>query len=181
MSKEVKEGMQAALDHLKEELGSLRTGKANPAMLDSIFVEVYGAQMALRDVATTTAPEPRQLLVSPFDAQNAAAIAKAIERSDLGLNGVVDGNVVRITVPEMSQEVRDQMRKLCSKKGEEAKVSIRNVRRAAINNARKEKDAGTLTEDDEKRLEKEVQKLTDSFCEKVDEMTKEKDRDIATI
>jgi ribosome recycling factor len=178
---ETKEKMQAAIDHLVGELSSLRTGKANPAMLDSVQVEVYGSSMRIKDLATTTAPEPRQLLVTPFDAQNAGPIAKAIEKANLGIQPAVDGNVVRLSIPEMSQEVREDMRKLCGKRGEEAKVSVRNVRRTSMTQIKKSKEDGDIPEDQEKRLEKEIQKATDDFCAKIDEMVKTKEKEIVTI
>lgn len=179
--KEFKDKMQATVDHLVQELGGLRTGKANPAMLDGLKVEVYGASMRLKDLANATSPEPRQILITPFDGQNAPAIVKSIEKSNLGFQAMTEGNLVRITVPEMSQEVRDEMKKLCSKKGEDSKIGVRNVRRAAMAQAKKLKDDGECAEDQQKKYEKEIQSLTDDFCSKADELTKEKEKEIATI
>ncbi len=179
--KEFKDKMVVSIDHLKQELSGLRTGKANPAMLDSVKVEVYGSSMRLRDLANVTSPEVRQILVTPFDGQTASAIAKSIDKANLGFQAVVDSNLVRITVPEMSQEIREEMKKLCSKKGEEGKVGIRNVRRAAMTQAKKLKDDGDIAEDQQKKYEKEVQNMTDKFCSEIDELTKEKEKEISTI
>lgn len=178
---EFKEKMQGCIDHLKHELQGLRTGKANPAILDNVQVDAYGSAMRLKDLANSSSPEPRQILVTPFDGQNAAAIAKSIDKANLGFQAVVDGNLVRITIPEMSQEVREEMKKLCGKRGEEAKVGVRNVRRSAMAHAKKLKEDGEIAEDQQKKSEKEIQNLTDTFCTKVDELTKEKEKEISSI
>ena len=126
---QTKAKMLAALEHLKNELKSIRTGRANPAMLDHIMVEVYGTNMRIKELGSITSPEPRQLLITPFDHTNKGPIAKAIEKANLGVMPIVDGNVVRIKIPQMDEAVRKEMIKLCAKRAEEAKVSIRNERR----------------------------------------------------
>lgn len=179
--KEAKEKMEAAIEHLQTELKTIRTGRANPAMLDTITVEVYGTQMRLRDVANVTVPEPRQLLITPFDAGNTSAIAKAIDKANLGFQAIADGNVVRINIPEMNQELRDEMAKVANKKREEAKIGVRHVRRDILDTVKQQKNDGDIGEDDQKRLEKEVQDLTDRYCQQADDLAQAKEKEIATI
>lgn len=179
--KKAQEHMEAALEHLKTELKNIRTGRATPGMLDHVNVEVYGTQMRLRDVASVTAPEPRQLVITPFDVSNVHAIGKGIEKANLGYLPIIDGNAVRINIPQMDQEVRKEMVKVAHKRCEEAKVAVRHVRREIIEEVRKQKSSGEITEDDLKRLEKSVQDLTDKFCHKADEATHVKEKEIMTI
>jgi len=177
----VKSKMDAALEHLKNELKNIRTGRANPAMLDSITVEVYGSPMRLKDIASVSAPEPRQLLVTPFDSSNNSAIGKAIERANIGLIPIVDGNVVRIKISPMDDSMRKDMIKLCHKRCEEAKVGIRNVRRDGNEAARKKKNDGDIAEDQLKKLEKKIQELTDTCCKDADSLSEKKEKEISTI
>ena len=174
---QTKQKMQAVIEHLKTELKSIRTGRANPAMLDNVMVEVYGTPMRVKDVASITAPEPRQLLVTPFDATNKNAISKAIEKANLGVQPVVDGNNVRIRIAQMDTNVRNEMIKQCHKKNEETKVGVRNVRRDALEGARKQ----SLPEDEMKKLEKQIQELTDKFCKESDDLTQKKEAEVSTI
>ena len=177
----VEEKMAATIEHLKVELKNIRTGRANPGMLDHVTVEVYGSQMRLRDVASVTCPEPRQILISPFDKNNAHIIAKGIEKANLGYQPVVDGNAVRINIPQMDAEMRKEMAKLAHKRGEEAKVGMRHSRPDSIQEARKQKNDGDIAEDDLKRLEKAIQDLTDKYCHKVDETVQGKEKEIMHI
>ena len=179
--KETKKKMDAALDHLKQELKNIRTGRANPGMLDNVMVEVYGTQMPLRDIANITAPEPRQLLITPYDAHNAGPISKGIERANLGIRPILDGNVVRMQIPPMDEAMRKEMVKLSHKRKEECKVSVRNVRRDSNEIARKQKTEGTIPEDLLKKLEKEIQELTDKYCKQADDLCAAKEKEIATI
>lgn len=178
---QAKNKMTAVIEHFKTELKSLRTGRANPAMLDQVTVEIYGAQMRIKDLATINAPEPRQLLITPFDTNNKGVICKAIEKANLGVMAIVDGNVVRIKIQPMDDSVRKEMVKLCYKRCEEAKVSIRNVRREANESARKQKADGIIGEDIMKKLEKQIQELTDKFCKEADEIAEKKEKEISTI
>lgn len=178
---QTKAKMTAAIEHLKNELKNIRTGRANPGMLDSVFVEIYGAQMRIKDVASINAPEPRQLLVTPFDAHNTSVIGKAIEKANLGLMPIVDGNVVRIKIPQMDDNVRKEMIKLCHKRREEAKVSIRNIRRDCNEAARKMKTDGNIAEDQMKKMEKNIQDLTDKFCKEADDLSDKKEKEVSTI
>lgn len=180
-TKETEKKMQGALEHLKHELKGLRTGRANPAILDSVTLEVYGAQMRLKDVASVSVPEPRQLLVTPFDANNVHAIAKGIEAANIGMQPMVDGHAVRLSVPEMDQSVRQEMVKQAKRKCEEAKVSIRNARREGNDSARKQKADGDIPEDLMKKLETKIQELTDKYCKEADAIATEKEKEITTI
>jgi ribosome recycling factor len=178
---QVKSKMTAALEHLKTELKAIRTGRANPAMLDGVTVDVYGSQMRLKDIASITAPEPRLLLITPFDTSNTNAIGKAIERANLGINPIVDANVVRLKIPQMDDSMRKEMVKVCHKRREEAKVSLRNVRREANEGVRKQKNEGEIPEDVMKKLEKNIQDLTDKSCKEADELSEKKEKEISTI
>lgn len=178
---DAKNKMHAALEHLKTELKGIRTGKANPAMLDSVSVEVYGSAMRIKDVASVSAPEMRQLLITPFDPQTASSITKGIEKANLGLQPIVDGNAVRIKIPQMDESLRKEMAKMCHKKREEAKVSIRIIRRDANDEIRKQKSAGDIPEDLMKKLEKTVQELTDKCCQEADDIAALKEKEVMHV
>lgn len=178
---EAKSKMTEAVEHFKKELTNIRTGRANPAVLDSVRVEVYGAQMTLRDVANVTAPEPRQLLITPFDVNNAGAIAKGIEKANLGFQPILDGKVVRITIPMMDEAQRKEMVKLINKFKEEGKVRVRGERRRCNDALRKGKSDGDIPEDLMKKEEKSVQELTDQFCKRLDEIASEKEIEVMAI
>jgi len=178
---ETKKKMDAAIDHLREELKGIRTGQANPGLFENLLVEVYGSPMRIKEVASITVPEPRQLLITPYDANNAGAIGKGIEKANLGFNPIVDGNAVRIQVPAMDEGIRKEMVKLCHKRQEESKVSIRNVRRESNDTIKKQKADGEISEDIMKSLEKEIQDLTDQYCKKAEEVSAQKEKEISTI
>jgi ribosome recycling factor len=173
--------MEQALTHLRDELKNLRTGRANPGLLEKVMVEAYGTAMRLIDVANITVPESRQLVVTPFDAGNVNAVAKGIERANIGLQGAVDGNLVRISIPEMDESIRKKMVAECDKLTEQSKVSIRNVRRKFNDVVRKQKSDGEITEDDLKSEEKTIQTLTDDHCKQADEIAKAKEKEILTV
>lgn len=179
--KHVEEKMQVAIDHLVQELKNIRTGRANPNMLDNVALEVYGTQMRLRDVASVTTPEPRQLVITPFDASNVHSIAKGIEKANLGLQPVVDGKIVRINIPQMNADTRKEMAKLAHKRCEECKVSIRHTRRDFLEEFRKQKNSGDISEDELKRHEKSVQESTDKFCLKTEEIVQAKEKEIMQV
>lgn len=181
MRKEAKEKMGLVLNHYKEDLKQIRTGKANPGILDNVFVSVYGSDMRLREIAQITTPEPRLILITPFDRSNTSAIAKAIEKANLNINPIADGNVVRLMVPPMDEAARKEMVKLVHRKKEECKVGIRNTRRDLNDKARKNKQDGLLTEDVLKRMEKEIQEETDAFCKMADELAVAKEKEVMTI
>jgi len=173
--------MAAAIEHLKTELKSIRTGRANPAMLDGVSVEVYGSQMRVKDLASITAPEPRMLLVVPFDQSTTASIGKAIERANIGLIPIVDGNMVRIKISPMDDSMRKDMVKLCQKRCEEAKISIRNIRRECNDAVRELKNHGKIAEDVLKTMEKKIQEQTDKHCKEADDLAEKKKKEISTI
>lgn len=173
--------MLAAIEHLKEELKGIRTGRANTAMLDNVTVEVYGSHMRIKDIASVTTPDPKQLLISPFDAQNKGPISKAIEKANLGFMPSIDGNIVRIKIPPMDENLRKEMIKICHKRREDAKVSIRNVRRDSNEVVRKQKVDGIIEEDAMKRLEKQIQELTDKFCKEADDLCEKKEKEVSSI
>ena len=179
--KETEKKMNGAIEHLKHDLKGLRTGRANPAIVESVMVEVYGSYMRLMDLASISAPEPRQLLISPYDAKNVHAIAKGIEAANLNLQPMVDGHVVRIKVPAMDQSVRQEMVKQAKKKGEEAKVGIRNARRDGNEAIRKQKADSEVAEDVMKKVEKRIQEMTDKFCTLADKLIEDKEKEITTI
>jgi ribosome recycling factor len=178
---QVKAAMQAVIDHLKSELKTLRTGRANASILDKIHVEVFGSHMPLKAVANINVPEPRQIVVTPFDHSTANPIAKAIEAANLGVNPIVDGKVIRINVPPMDESIRKQIAKQCKEHGEKTKVSLREVRRKFNDAVRKQKADGLIPEDQMKKAEKIIQDLTDKFCKDADTTCAEKEKEIMTI
>jgi len=173
--------MQAALDHFKGELKTLRTNRANPAMLDSVVIEVYGSSMRIKELANVTVPEPRQLLISPFDPQTSGAIVKGIEKANLNLQPSAEGQVIRINVPPMDESMRKQIVKQGKQKAEDAKVVIRDIRRKNNELARKQKADGLLTEDVMKKEEKGIQELTDKCCKEIDDLFSAKEKEIMTV
>lgn len=178
---QVKLAMQAAIDHLKSELKTLRTGRANASILDKVHVEIYGSHMALKSMANINVPEARQIVVTPFDHTSINAIAKAIEAANLGVNPMVDGKVIRINVPPMDETIRKQIAKQCKEHGEKTKVTLREIRRKFNDLVRKQKADGVLPEDQMKRLEKQIQEFTDKFCKDADATCVEKEKEIMTI
>jgi ribosome recycling factor len=181
IEKETKTAMQAAVEHFKQELKTLRTGRANAAILDHVQVDVYGSSMPLKKLANVTVPEPRQLLITPFDSQNCALISKAIDHANLGVQSQVDHNVVRILVPPMDQSIRKEMVKECKTRTEKAKIVLREVRRKFNDQIKKDKSSGDLSEDGVKRLEKKIQEFTDQFCKECDQLCSQKEKEILEI
>lgn len=180
-TEQTKAKMLAALEHLKTELKTIRTGRANPAMVEGVIVEVYGAPARLKDIASINAPEARMLVITPFDPKNAAAIGKAIEKANIGVSPIVDGNMVRIRIPQMDENMRKEMVKMCHKRLEEAKISIRNIRRDGNDTIRKLKAAGEIAEDIMKKTEKNIQDLTDKYCKEADDIAEKKEKEVSSI
>lgn len=178
---QAKQKMNAALDHLKAELKNIRTGRANVAMLDNVTIEVYGSQMRIKDIASVTAPEPRQLLITPFDPQTTNAIGKSIEKANTGFLIVTEANLIRVKVPPMDENLRREMVKLCHKKREECKVGVRNARRDFNDLIRKKKSTGDLAEDQMKKLEKQIQELTDKYCKDADDLAEQKEKEVMHV
>lgn len=173
--------MEKAIDSLKRDLSHLRTGRANVSVLDGITVEYYGTPTPLNQVANVSAPEPRLVVVQPWDKSIISDIEKAIQKSDLGINPSNDGTVVRIPFPQLTQETREDIAKQAKAKGEDAKVAVRNIRRDANDQIKKLEKNKELAEDESKTYQDDIQKLTDSTIEKIDKAVSEKEKDIMTI
>ncbi len=174
--------MESALEHLEDELRKVRTGRAHPGMLDGIKVEVYGTEMPLNQVANITAPEAQLLQITPFDPSTIQTIAAAIRKDQSsGFNPSDDGRVVRVPIPPLTEERRRDMVKIASEKVEEARIAMRNIRQDALKDAKHKKDTKELSEDDVKRVEKEIDKLMSDYQAKIEESFKSKEKDILTI
>ena len=173
--------MDKAIEVFLKELSSLRTGRANAAMLDLVKVDVYGQQMPINQVGSITTPEPRMINIQVWDASNVPFVDAAIKKSDLGLNPQIDGQLIRLPVPELNQERRTELKKLIKSIGEKCKVSIRNIRREANEDLKKLLKAKEIGEDDEKSSEKNVQTITDDHIKVVDEKVSLKEKEIMTI
>lgn len=176
------EKFELAVAHFEEELKKVRTGRAHASMLDSIKVEMYGSMMPLNQVANVTAPEPQMLVVSPFDPSGVQAISAAIRNDQgLGFNPSDDGRVVRVPVPALTEERRKLLVKQTGEKVEEARIALRNIRQEAFKDAKRKKDAKELSEDDVRRVEKLIDETVAGFNTKIDELFREKEKDILTI
>jgi ribosome recycling factor len=178
---ETEDAMDNTIAHMAQEFASVRTGKASPALVENIIVEVYGTHMKIRELANVTTPEPRLLVIQPFDNSTNQAIEKAIKESRIGINPISDGRLLRLPVPELTAERREQLAKQARVIAEEAKVGIRGHRRTALDTFKKAQKDSTITEDDLRRLEKDVQELHDKFIAKVDSSLEEKVKDISHI
>ena len=173
--------MDKAIEVFSKELSSLRTGRANTAMLDLVKVDVYGQQMPINQVGSITTPEPRMINIQVWDQNNVQLVDAAIKKSELGLNPQIDGQLIRLPIPELNEERRTELKKLIKSMGEKCKISIRNIRREANDELKKllkDKDIG---EDEEKSFEKNVQNMTDNHINKVDEKVLSKEKEIMTI
>ena len=173
--------MDKAVEVFSKELSSLRTGRANAAMLDLVKVDVYGQQMPINQVGSITTPEPRMIYIQIWDANNVPLVDAAIKKSDLGLNPQIDGQLIRLPVPELNEERRTELTKLIKSIGEKCKVSIRNIRREANEELKKLLKAKEIGEDEEKSAEKNVQTITDDHIKIVDEKVSLKEKEIMTI
>ena len=170
--------MHGAVDALKHELSGLRTGRASIALLDTIHVEVYGANMPLNQVATVSVPEPRLLTVQVWDRSNVQPVEKAIRSANLGLNPVTDGQLIRLPIPDLTEERRKELAKLVGQYAEKAKVAVRNVRRDGMDQLKQDEKKHQISEDEHKRLETEVQKLTDDTIKEIDALAETKEQEI---
>ena len=173
--------MNKTFDVFVKELSSLRTGRANASMLDLIKVDVYGQKMPINQLATITTPEPRVINIQVWDANNVPLLDSAIKKSDLGLNPQIDGQLVRLPIPDLSEERRVEIKKVIKTMGEKCKVSIRNIRREGNDELKKKLKSKEISEDDEKKFEKTIQTYTDNFVKKVDEKVTIKEKEIMTI
>ena len=173
--------MDKAIEVFSKELSSLRTGRANASMLDLIKVDVYGQQMPINQVGSITTPEPRMINIQVWDSNNVPLVDAAIQKSDLGLNPQIDGQLIRLPVPELNEERRTELKKLIKSIGEKCKVSIRNIRREANEDLKKLLKSKEIGEDDEKSKEKIIQTITDDHIKTVDDKVSSKEKEIMTI
>lgn len=176
-----KEKMKKTITVLRAELGSLRAGRANPTMLDRIEVEYYGSMVPVNQVSNISAPEPRVLMITPWEKSSLKAIEKAILKSDLGINPSNDGSVIRLVIPELTEETRRNLVKTIKKHGEEGKVAIRSIRRDANDKIKALKKNSEITEDEMKKAEDDIQKVTDSFIKDIDTIVEAKEKEVMSI
>ena len=179
--KDAESKMQKALDRLDYEYSTIRAGRANPAVLEKVSVDYYGAMTPINQMAAVSVAEARILVIQPWDVSTLKAIEKAILNSDIGITPTNDGKVLRLVFPQLTEERRKDLCKSIKKHGEECKVAVRNVRREAMDKMKAKKKDGELTEDDMKSGEKDVQKLTDKYCDKVDQHVSDKEKEIMSI
>ena len=177
---DIERRMNGAVDSLKSDLAGLRTGRANTSLLDPVMVEVYGSMMPLNQVATVSAPEPRMLSVQVWDKANVTAVEKGIAKANLGLNPMIDGQNVRLPMPDLTQERRKELAKLAGQYAEQAKIAIRNVRRDGMEALKEDEKKKEVSEDERKRGEDEVQKLTDKYVAECDTVAAQKEKEILT-
>lgn len=175
------EKMLKTIEVVKANFASVRAGRANAGVLDRILVEYYGTPTPLNQVAAISSPDPRTLVIQPWDGSLLKAIEKAIQTSDLGINPQNDGRVIRLAFPQLTEERRKDLSKQVRKYGEEGKVAVRNIRRDAMEDFKKMKKNGDITEDDQKQLEKELQDLTDKRCKDIDELTASKEKELMAV
>ena len=180
-SKSYNQKMNKTIEVFNKELGSLRTGRANASMLDLIKVDVYGQKMPVNQLGTITTPEPRMINIQVWDLNNVNLIDSSIKKSELGLNPQIDGQLIRLPIPDLSEERRNEMKKIIKSMGEKCKVSIRNIRREANDNLKSLLKKKEISEDDEKKNEKEIQVLTDNHIKLIDEKVSSKEKEIMTI
>ena len=173
--------MQKTLEVFNKELGALRTGRANANMLDLIKVDVYGQKMPINQLGTITTPEPRTINIQVWDLNNVNLIDSAIKKSELGLNPQIDGQLVRLPIPDLSEERRSEMKKMIKSMGEKCKISIRNVRREGNDDLKNSLKKKEISEDEEKKYEKEIQEITDNHIKIIDEKVADKEKEIMTI
>lgn len=178
---ETKERMEKAVTAYQRELATVRAGRANPSLLDKVTVEYYGAQTPLNQLSSITVPEARMLIITPYDKTAIGDIEKAIQKADLGVTPTNDGSIIRITIPPLTEERRKELVKLVKKYSEDAKVAVRNIRRDANDDLKKLEKNGEMTEDELRSSTEDVQKLTDEYVSKIDEITKDKEKEIMEV
>lgn len=173
--------MKKAVDHTLHEFSNIHTGKASPSMVESIMVEAYGSMMPLKGCAAISTPDPRMIQIQPWDKGIIRAIEKALQMANIGINPIVDGNLIRLPFPDLSRERRQEFVKISHRLAEEGRVAIRHIRRDAMEAAKKLKKDGNISEDDEKRLEKDVQSSTDRSIKEIDGHLASKEKDLLTV
>lgn len=177
----VEEKMNKSIDFLKDELSNIRAGRANPAILNKVEVDYYGALTPINQVGTISVPEARQILITPWDRSIIIAVEKALQKADLGVNPINDGNAIRLVFPELTEERRKELSKEVKALGEDAKVAIRNSRREAIDEAKKEHKASEITDDELKVIEEKIQKITDKYVANIDNIIENKEKEIMEV
>ncbi len=178
---EIEAKMEKRIDGLVGEFKTIRAGRANASVLDKIAIDYYGTMTPVQQVGSISSPEPRMLVIQPWDATVLSAIEKAINKSDLGISPQNDGKVIRLNFPPLTEERRRELVKMVKKYAEEAKVQIRNIRRDALEMYKKQKKDGEITEDDLKTIEKDVQNMTDKYIKEIDDITADKEKEITEI
>ena len=178
---DAEERMEKTLSNLKDDYATIRAGRANPGVLNRVTADYYGSPTPIQQLANVSVPEARMLVIQPWDKTALKAIERAIQASDIGINPNNDGSVIRLVFPELTEERRKDLVKDVKKKGEAAKVALRNIRRDAVDRIKKAQKAGEITEDDQKKDEEAAQKLTDKFVEKIDKAVEEKTKEIMTV
>lgn len=173
--------MNKAVDSTRSEFASIRTGRATPALLDRLHVEAWGSSVPIKQVATVSAPDARSLMIQAFDRNTVGEIRKAIEKSDLGLTPNIDGATIRLTIPPLNEERRKDLVKLVKKKGEDGKVAVRNVRHKVQDEIKAQLKDHKITEDDNKRMQDQLQKLTDRFVKEIDALVATKEKEIMEV
>lgn len=179
--KEAEGKMTKCVDATRSEFAAIRTGRATPALLDRIQVEAYGTSVPLKQVATISAPDPRSLTIAAFDRNTVGDIRKAIEKSDLGLSPNVDGGSIRLSIPPLNEERRKDLVKIVKKKGEDGKIAVRNVRHKVHDDLRAQLKDHEITEDDNKRMQDQLQKMTDRFTKEIDQLVAAKEKEIMEV
>lgn len=178
---EAKQKMKKAEESLQRQLGQIRAGRANASLLDRITVNYYGAPTPVNQLASISVPEARVLMITPFDKSTIEDVEKAILASDIGLNPANDGNVIRLVIPQLTEERRKELAKDVKKEAENAKVAVRNVRRDAMDDYKKQQKNGDITEDDLRNMEKDIQKLTDDSVKEIDRIVSEKEKELLEV
>ena len=173
--------MEKGVEYMSHEFAAVRTGKASPAIVENIDVEAYGASMKLKQLALITTPEPRLLVIQPFDASTTKDIEKAIKESKVGINPIVDGKIIRLPIPALSEDRRKDLVKSIKQMAEEARVRVRSARRESLDAIKKAEKEGKVSEDNRETFEKEIQKLTDGFVKKIDDAFSLKEADIMKV
>lgn len=181
MTANLTQRMDSAIKSLQHEFGGLRTGRASTTLFDPIMIDAYGSMLPMNQVGNVTSPEPRLLVVNVWDKGMVKAVEKAIRESDMGLNPAVDGQMIRVPIPALSEDRRKEMVKIAHKYAEASKVAIRNVRRDGNDDLKKQKTAGTISEDEQAKQEKVIQKMTDDYVKKIDELLAAKEKDILSV
>ena len=181
MTKPFEEKMNASVDHLVRELAAIRAGRANPAVLDRVAVDYYGSPTPINQIAAVAVAEARILTITPWDRSMLKPISKAIQTSDIGINPIDDGQVIRLVFPAPTEERRKQLTKDVKKQGEDAKTAVRNIRRDAMENFKKQQKASEITEDELKMAEKDLQKMTDDSCKELDKLLENKEKELMSV